>query len=47
MPRNSEPEKLRKPESEIIYTAVDFRSPYREGSLRTIELVGGTYTKER
>jgi hypothetical protein len=40
MPRNSEPEKLRNPESEIIYTVVDFRSPYREGSLRTIKLVG-------
>ncbi len=40
MPRYSQPERSRNPEPEIIYTAISFRSPYREGNLKTIELVG-------
>lgn len=39
MPR-SEPQRKRNSEAEIIYTSVGFRSPYREGTLKTIELVG-------
>uniref|UniRef100_A0A7C3ZLW7 Uncharacterized protein n=1 Tax=Planktothricoides sp. SpSt-374 TaxID=2282167 RepID=A0A7C3ZLW7_9CYAN len=40
MPRSSKPQKPNNSDSEIIYTVVGFRSPYREGKLRTIELVG-------
>ncbi|MGB3510651.1 MAG: hypothetical protein WBA93_15750 [Microcoleaceae cyanobacterium] len=39
MPRQ-DPRSQRNSEAEIVYTSIGFNSPYREGTLRTIELVG-------